>query len=654
MFVRAIFLASAMALVSRVGSATAETVPKLPNYFGELENASMIDVASGSRETLTRDLQRAEALLRAGANEEAAVELYSIVESPRYEGFEDFIEFQNSLYYLGVALSAAGSYETSLHYIAELLKAGPSSLYYAPAHRNAVDIALKIRRPAEVLQLLESVKSADVLPPGVVGERAYLRARAAYQTKNFAEAEAELSKISRKSRLYSSGLYLRGVIRTRNGDFADAANNFCEVSVTPDDDTFTFVVDERYFRIKDLARLGLGRIAHETENYDNAYYHYFQIPQDSSKVGDAIFEAAWSMYQKRELSASRALLEDFLQQFPSSHLTPEAKLLAGYVELADCHFDEAQSHYERVVADLEPLVAHVAQLRLDSDRRAQLLATGFRRRTATTPQDQRAQPLNLDERVLSLLTLDSNFLSIYSASIGLDSAASEAAHTEQQWTQLAGLVATEAVSGNVESQRSLPAPSAAANSLKTDILKLSDGLSQARSSFRQAQRDGSLTPAKEKLEQERLDSLARDLSSLSRRSELAAGPERNMETGVSSQPLRRLTSLFKREIAELRAIQSASTELRARLDSEVAKRTKAALDGLYVDIKRVVDKAKLGKIDAVIGQKRRLEIEVQDLASGRFPAELHGKLWEEGLIGDDEEYWPFEGEYWEDEYEGWR
>ena len=72
------------------------------------------------------------------------------------------------------------------------------------------------------------------------------------------------------------------------------------------------------------------------------------------------------------------------------------------------------------------------------------------------------------------------------------------------------------------------------------------------------------------------------------------------------------------------------------------------------DTKKVLDKARLGKVDAVIGQKRALDIKVQDLAAGRFPAELHGKLWEQGLIGDDEEFWPFEGEFWADEYEGWR
>jgi hypothetical protein len=56
----------------------------------------------------------------------------------------------------------------------------------------------------------------------------------------------------------------------------------------------------------------------------------------------------------------------------------------------------------------------------------------------------------------------------------------------------------------------------------------------------------------------------------------------------------------------------------------------------------------------VIGQKRKLDIQVQDLAAGRFPEELIGRLWNASMIADDEEYWPFQGEYWADEYSDWR
>ena len=59
-------------------------------------------------------------------------------------------------------------------------------------------------------------------------------------------------------------------------------------------------------------------------------------------------------------------------------------------------------------------------------------------------------------------------------------------------------------------------------------------------------------------------------------------------------------------------------------------------------------------IDAVVGRKKRLEIEIANLRSGRLGAELYAKLQGRGDHGDDEEYWPFEGEYWADEYENYR
>lgn len=43
-----------------------------------------------------------------------------------------------------------------------------------------------------------------------------------------------------------------------------------------------------------------------------------------------------------------------------------------------------------------------------------------------------------------------------------------------------------------------------------------------------------------------------------------------------------------------------------------------SVERLYNDTRRVLDKAKLGKIDAVIGQKRKLDIAVQILPPGDF------------------------------------
>ena len=644
-----------------VGAAQADTppreqgaIPTVSDYFQEFDRSGLVDIDSGSKDTLITELRRAEALLREGSHEEAAVALYAIVESPRYEGFEDFVEFQNAQYYLGVALTKSGAYEAAIAYLLKTMSAGPSTLYFAPAHRKAVDIALDTRQAATVLAQLEGLKLNEPIPPGAAGERAYLRARAAYEDDKFDAAEAELSKISRKSRMYSSALYLRGVIRTRKGEFKDAAENFCEVSDTPDDDKYTFVVDQRYFRIKDLARLGLGRLAHETGHYENAYYHYFQIPEDSDKLGDALFEAAWSMYQKRELPTSRDLLKGFVKEFPNSHLVPEARLLAGYVELADCEFTAAQKQYDNLVNDLEPVVKHIDKLRKSPKERSLLFDKALRRW-----RDERAVPdEGLDEsltsksdQVLALLRFDENFVRVHEAVAGLRRAAGNAPHVTRTWQDLRARMSKTKVRSNSNETSFEETEAADTRSLVSDLERLQDKVQSARENLQAAIRKQSITEAEAKEERARLDNLDSDVEALLSRAQATAN---EAALGKAEAVPVGLKPLIQADIQGAQALQADTNDLLARLEDTANKMAKEALDSLYAEARRVLDKAKLGKIDAVIGQKRRLEIEVQDLASGRFPAELHGHLWEQGLIGDDEEFWPFQGEYWADEYEGWR
>jgi len=628
--------------------------PTIGDYYEELQKSGNIDVESGSRDTLITELRRAEALLRSGAYEDAAVALYAIVESPRYEGLEDFVEFQNSQYYLGVALSRSGAYDAALTHLLKTMVAGPSTLYFAPAHRKAVDIALLTKQPKSVLAQLEGLKLNEPVPPGVSGERAYLRARAAYEEDNLSAAEAELVKISRKSRLYSSALYLRGVIRTRKGEFADAAAAFCEISDTPDNGKYTFVVDERYFRIKDLARLGLARIAHETDNYDNAYYHYFQIPEDSDKLGDALFESAWSMYQKRELPTSRDLVKDFISQFPNSPLIPEARLLAGYVELADCEFTDAQSYYDQLVTDLGPIVKEIESIRESPNKRSQLFNKALKRWRAekAQPDAQLAEKLaTKSDRVLALLRFNENFVRVHEALSGLRRASGAAPHVVQTWQGLGKQLGRVKVRSNSEEQTFEQAEALEGQALVGDLQRLRDQIDQARSNLRRAQRSGELEAADVEAESKRLAQIAGDIDALESRAITAAEAVAIADEESTPDGLK---PLVRADLAQSKQLDQSAKELLGRLEATADTMAQDALETLYVETKRVLDKAKLGKIDAVIGQKRRLEIEVQDLSSGRFPAELHGQLWEQGLIGDDEEFWPFEGEYWKDEYEGWR
>jgi hypothetical protein len=69
-------------------------------------------------------------------------------------------------------------------------------------------------------------------------------------------------------------------------------------------------------------------------------------------------------------------------------------------------------------------------------------------------------------------------------------------------------------------------------------------------------------------------------------------------------------------------------------------------------LSRLVRRARAGRIETVLGRKRALELEVEALSQGYLPQGAVDSLDAARYLADDEEYWPFDGEDWEDEYIG--
>ncbi len=628
----------------------------IARYFSELEKLKLIDGETGTLEALRKELGVAEGLLRDGAYTNAAVALYAIVESPRFTAFTDFVEYQNAEYDLAVALERAGSYGAAMEVIERVLKRGSDKPYWGPAHRRAVDIAIETRDHAGILARLEAIKQSEPIPTSAAGERTYLRGRAWYDAGKLAEADGALEQISKKSRLYSSAVYLRGVISARRGQYKESAEAMCEIAATPDTDKFTFVVDDRYFTIKDLARLGLGRIAHEQGEYDDAYYHFFQIPEDSTYLPDALFEAAWSMYQKRELPTARDLTAEFLKSFPRSPLWPEASLLAGYVELADCKFTDSQQWYDKLVAKLQPIVDELDKIRKDPELRRQLFAKAVTRfqevkQTGENVAKATAAPESPFDQAVDLLRLDPKFVRLNDAVVGAAQLANSAPQVTRQWQNLSAQV-NETKVGKIAADKTLEQEQLAdANAVVEDMRRLSAQVAEQRSQILAAKRDGTMPAADADAELDRLEKL---LDKVNNAQSAAVAAADKAAKAVAAQATGGLRPLIEADIGDARRLDKASHTLATKLSTAGEKLSQQMVERLYDDTRKVLDKAKLGKVDAVIGQKRKLDIEVQDLAAGRFPEELIGRLWNASMIGDDEEYWPFQGEYWADEYEGWR
>ena len=613
----AILASAALAQAPLPGAAAAEAEP-LPAYLAELERTRRLPPETASLERLRERLAAAEESLARGDARAAASGLYELVESPRWSPWKDTVPFQQAELTLGRALLRGGATLSAERYLLRVLRRGPDKTYFVPAHRAMVDLALETRQVARVRDLLAGLPGRDRLPPDSVAEQSYLDGRARYQAGDLEGAATRLAQVPRTSRLYAGAAYFRGLIAARLGHFDKARGAFCEilpgknqgnanavtdaVSGMVSGETLAFTIDGRYFQLQDLARLALGRIAHERDRYDEAYYFYFSVPEDSDRLAEALFEAAWSMYQKGEVRAARAFIDSFDRAFPDSPLRPEVALLRSNVALRSCAFDGARAEAAALVSTYEPLQKRVAAAAADP-----ALARVLTSRLLARRPDQPATG-DADGRLLALLKLDDRFGGLAALLRETEADEAEARQALSRWRSLRALATGEAV------HRSASSPEAA------------QLLEEVEALLPELMKEPELAPRAEALLNE-VTFLAYPLTKL--------GPYAAEEAAA-----RRLVE----DLAALRQRTAAAAQ-------QLATTSFVELDGRLRGLFR---QTRLVHIDAVVGHKKRLEIEIANLRAGRLDAALYAKMKTEGTLGDDEEYWPFEGEYWADEYENYR
>jgi len=95
-----------------------------------------------------------------------------------------------------------------------------------------------------------------------------------------------------------------------------------------------------------------------------------------------------------------------------------------------------------------------------------------------------------------------------------------------------------------------------------------------------------------------------------------------------------------------------SAALRLAAEKQQLDFAEDALRRLDLRLSRLLRRARLGRIETVLGKKRALELEIQALSQGLLPQTIVDSLDAQRYLRDDEEFWPFEGEDWEDEYVG--
>jgi len=584
-------------------AAAAPAPDPMGKYLADLEKAGILtgDKEPASLEHLKSQLAEAEDDLVTGNAQVASVKLFRLVESPQYAKFDYAPEYAIAELTLARALIRAGGYKTAEHYLLRVLGRGTKSPAFAPAYRGLVDVALETREQTAILAVLDHfgqdfAARGGTLPKDCAWEHTYLAGKVAYEAGDTARAESLFSGIDRQSRFYAAALYFRGLIHARRGHLASARRSMCEIVEQVDQDRFTFFIDGRYYGIKDLAYLALGRIAHEQEKYDDAYYFYFRVPEDSERLPDALFEASWSMFQAGEYEAANAFLEEFDRSFGKTPLAPDVMLLHAMIDLKSCRFDEVRATLDKLVKTYGPIQEHVATLLKDPDKRVAFYRRLLSKRSIGMPRDP----------IIELLKVDPAFYKFYADIVALDREAGMVPGDVAVWDEL-----------TAHEKGATPSNASEAVRLVNDV--------------------EALRPL-----------AAGDAEMEARVADLAAEARRAARLGnVGGGP-------FAGEAETALTLAGEARKLRVQLVAATSTIANKALVDLDKRLRELLRRARLTHIDAVIGKKKKLEIEIANLRQGRFPADLFATLQLEGLMGDDEEYWPFEGEYWSDEYENFK
>jgi tetratricopeptide (TPR) repeat protein len=605
-------------------------------YQKALEKRKLSATAPLSAQRLRDELGPIEEKLANGRRDEAIGDLVYFVEQPRFEPFASGPEGRAMLFLLGDALGRAGAYEPSRGYLQRLLTGDPKDTNYRRAARTLVELGLESGALEVFLKDLEKVPASA--PEELRGDIAYLKGRALERRRDRTGALAAYAAVSPKSRFWAQATYLSGVIEVERGQLKKGENLFCKVADpkrTPKKAPLFGGSD--FFRVRDLARLGLGRVAHEQYRFDDARYYYYLIPKDSDRLPEALYEASTTRYEAKDYEGARELMNELRVMKVNHAYEDEAWILDAYIDLASCKFFRADAKLQKFLKRYDPV--------RDAARRISKDDTAVKRLVETVREgsDPAAANLGVDAGVARTLG------ALMRVDAGYGTASRRLAQLDVQLSGLRG-----ALGDLDEAARKLATPKAVrpqaagpiGDTIPDKIERIEAQIAEVRRLMREAERSGG--GAKTQLE-----ALKKELEAL----EIRARAGRTAITPAAAAAMKAttdvdLTGVIQKDRERAAVLHEEAQKTRQKVESQQIALAKDALIRLDRRLSRLLRRARLGRIETVLGEKRSLEVEIEALSQGLLPQTIVDSLKAERWLGDDEEYWPFDGEDWEDEYVG--
>ncbi len=209
-------------------------------------------------------------------------------------------------------------------------------------------LASYMTRPAEsetelldvLRRLLPLTKNNDAQLSALLAPLASLRISQKQKAEVFFYAGLNLAKAGRKDlalnwfrearnltespRLKAGSTYHIGVLALEDNDFSKAQREFDQCIAMKEDETKDY---------RDLAHIGLGRIAIVEKKPDLAKKHYESVTTDSSAAADAMFENIYVHVALKDFAKAKELSQAFTQKYPRHPQLHLINTIKGYLDI---------------------------------------------------------------------------------------------------------------------------------------------------------------------------------------------------------------------------------------------------------------------------------------------------------------------------------
>jgi hypothetical protein len=589
------------------------------------------------RETVGARVAEAEQLVGAGRVDEAIARLVELVERPEFEPFADSEEGRAAVFRLGDALAIATLYDPARVYLRRLLEAqgawDAGGIWARRAVRRLVDIALESQEYAAIAGDIQSVPASA--PEDVHGEIAYMNGRALEAAGNPGAALAAYGTVTQRCRFWAQATYLSGLIEVESGSAKAGENLLCKVADPKRSATTTPVfADEKFFAVRDLARLGLGRIAHEEGRNDDARYYYYLVPKDSDRLAEALYESATTRYEKKDYDGARELLDELTGLGRHHRYEDEAWVLGAWIDLARCRFPEADRQLVEFLKRYEP-VRDAARRIGESDGAIKRLLFAVHSGTDAGGAEIGGTNADVVRTIAALVRVDPAYDRVLSRRAVLEREAS-------------GLTTAAGALGDMQRALATNGGVRPATELTEDAALKAQRAREAVDGVEHeiADLEAARAPA------DQIGALRQQLAVLRTEVAKGAGEANNAGSSGGANAGADLPDLLRGDAAMAGELRGRIASTRKDLETAESVLAKDALHRLDLRLSRLLRRARLGRIESVLGRKRALEVEVEAIRLGYLPQDAVDSLEAARYLEDNEEYWPFEGDDWPDEYVG--